>query len=574
VERRSAILFGLLLIAAGAFYLFEIRGAAERDAARGLEETLFRLRARDVVRVELSSGVVLERAPAGFVMQRPIASPVDPNAAERMLEAILAARRESRFAVAPESLAAFGLAPPRAWCALATRDGAERRVELGATTASGNHLYARDPGTGECSVVWGSVLREFQTGAEDLRERRLSNARVGEIDRFRIERPAGTLVVARDPARFWRLVAPVSSRASLDGVSGLLDRITNARAIGFADTCEAATLLAALDGSTRRMIILDLAIEGGIAGAARAETILVDFPWGPAAAPVAIRCTAQPRPVVVELDLVVWLDAAAESLRAGRLLPLPPERATRFEVARDGATATLAREGEAWRLTAPFESAADPIRARALLRNLDNERITAWAPGVSRAAAGLDAPRARVRVVYDVLPQGDGFAIGGAAPSGDLYAAFDGEPELFTVAPRVLEFVSADPWDFEAREILAAAVEGARRLTVRAAGREPLILERSGGAWRDAGGRLDAGRATEAALRLSRLAPLDQIPVDARGPELGFDAPALVVEWDGDRAGRAEVGGFLDPDRRFARSSLRPGALYVFFASDLDSLVP
>jgi len=566
-------LFGLLLLVAGAFYFFEIRGAAEREAARGLEETLFRLEARDVARVELSSGVVLERVSSGFVMRSPVAAPVDPMAAGRMLDALLAARRESRFTVPAESLAAFGFDAPRAWCALATRDGAARRVDLGAITATGNHLYARDRDTGECSVVWGSILREFQTRPDDLRDRRLLRSRVGEIDAFRIERPGDTLVVARDAARFWRLDAPVASRASLDAVSGLLERIADSRAVAFSDGAAADSLLAATDGSTRRSIILTSSPGEGAPGIARAETLLIDFPDGPAAAPVAIRGPIQPRPVVVPLDLVVWLDAAAESLRATRLLPLPPERATRFEVTRDTASVTLAREQETWRLFAPFSAAADPTRARALLRNLDNERISGWAPGVTRAGAGLDAPCARVRVVYDILPQGDGFTVGGAAPGGDLYAAFDGEPDVFTIAPRVLEFLSADPWDYESREILAAAVDGARRVSVRAAGHETLSLERRGGGWRDSAGRLDDARAGALALRLARITPLDQLPVDARGAELGFDAPALVVEWDGARAGSLEVGGFLDPDRRFARSSLRPGALFVFFSPELDSLL-
>ncbi len=567
-------MLGLFLVVAGAFYLFEIRGASERDAARGLEETLFQLRSADVARIELSSGVVLDRVAPGFEMRSPVIAPVDRAAVAQLLDAILAARRESRFAVSGESLVAFGLAPPRAWCALTTRGGAVRRMDLGATTATGNHLYARDRDTGECSVVWGSVLREFQKRADELRDRRLVSASIGEIEAFRIERPADTLVVARDASRLWKIVAPVAGRASVELTSALLERLIDARAASFSDDARADSLLAMTDGSTRRTLILSLSPESGRPAAARAETLLVDFPSGPAAAPIAIRGPIQSRPVVVDLDVVVWLDAVAESLRATRLLPLPPEHATRFDVARDTASVTLVREADSWRLSAPFEAAADPIRARALLRNLDNERLAGWAPRVSRADAGLDTPRARVRIVYDNLPEGDGFAIGAAAPGGDLYAAFDGEPNVFLIAPRVLEFISADPWDFEAREILAGALDGARSVRVEAAGRETLVVERDGEAWREPSGRLDAAAASAFAARLARLAPLDQLPVDARGPGLGFDTPAFIVNWDGARPGRFEVGGLLDPDRRFARSSLRPGALFVFFTPDLDSLLP
>ncbi|MFN0151504.1 MAG: DUF4340 domain-containing protein [bacterium] len=574
MERRSAILLGLFLAVAGAFYLLEIRGASERGAARVLEETLFRLESADVARVELSSGVVLERTAQGFEMRSPVIAPVDHMAVGRFLGAILAIRRESRFPVPAESLAAFGFAPARAWCVLTNRAGSSRRVDLGATTATGNHLYARDPDTGECAVVWGSILREFQMRPDELRDRRLVSARIGEIDAFRVERPADTLVVARDASRLWRIVSPVASRASVELTSALLQRLTDARAARFADDASADSLLRLTDGSARRTLILTLSPDRGGLATSRAETLLVDFPSGPLAAPVAVRAAAQPRPVNVDLDLVVWLDAAAESLRATRLLPLPPDQATRFDVARDTASVTLVRDADSWRLLAPFASGADPIRARALLRNLDNERIAAWAPAVSRTSAGLDTPRARVRVVYDNLPEGDGFAIGAAAPGGDLYAAFDGEPDVFLVAPRVLEFISADPWDYEAREILAAAVGGARSVRVTAEGRDELNIERSGDIWRESNGRLDAAAAGALAARLARVAPLDQLPVDSRGAGLGFDAPTLTVQWDGDRPGRFEVGGLLDPDRRFARSSLRPGALFVFFAPDLDSLLP
>lgn len=593
LDRRSRALLALLVVLGVAYYLVELRGRPERDTLRAREAALFPVERGDVARIELSSGVTLARADGRFEIVAPVAAPADPEAAARLLEALLAVRCENRFAVPAESLAAFGLAEPRSWCAITTRAGSRRVVDVGAETPTGNHLYVRDRESGACCVVWGSLLRESKRRVDELRDRRLVAARAADVATLSLERAADTLVIVRDPSRWWRIVpgnaahaspaTPPSAtspgavpdrrgRASTETIAALFERLANARVLGFADAADPESLRARAATTLRRAILTRSAADSSVSPSveARAETLLVGFPEGPAGFPMAIRSPIQPRPANVDLDLVALLDVPVDSLFETRLLFAAPEQVRRLAIEREASRLALVRTDDGWSAVAPETLAADPVLVRALLRNLDNERIVAWRRDLSRAEAGLDSPRLRLRIAFDDVALEDEILVGDDAPGG-VFAQFAGDSAVFVANAKLLEILPADVSRIEARQILAAPISTANSLTLAFAGDEPLELARRSDVWVDARGRLGS-RAARVAGYVSALTPVDRVPLGEGAAALGFDHPMLVASWDGPRGGRLEIADALDPDRRFGRTSRATGVLYLFLQSDIDSL--
>jgi len=304
------------------------------------------------------------------------------------------------------------------------------------------------------------------------------------------------------------------------------------------------------------------------------DTLLVGFPSGPGAVPLAIHSSLQPRPAAVDLDLVALLDVPIDSLLETRILLAAPERVQRLVVERDTGRLALERTDEGWSVVAPETLAADPVLVRALLRNLDNERIIAWRRDLARDAAGLDPPRARLLFEFEGPVAHDEILIGGDAPGG-VFAQFAGDSAVFVVRATLLGILPGEASRLETRQILATPIDAAQSLTLTFDRETPLRLARrpkDAGDWVDERGRLPASRAGEVAGFLSALTPVDRLPMRDDAALLGFDAAVVSVVWDGPRSGHLEIADPLDPDRRFGRVSLAAGTLYLFLQSDIDSL--
>lgn len=567
MQRRTVHLLIALAIAAAAFYLIEVRGSAERSRERQMASALFAVEPAEIDEIRLSSGVTLRRSAAGFTMTEPTAAPVDPIETGRLLHGLLAARRLRELELPADSLDAFGLDPPRAWGSVRTRDGRLITVDLGRPTPTENSLYARVRESGSATVVWGSIIRDFERSAEALRERRLLVAGVRQVESIRLEGPHGVVSVARDPTRYWRSREPRPGRASAEAIAVFIELLGEVRAAGFADTVSCFPP-AVLEPQTRRASFGLLDESGAqrsvvltVSGRQRRDGFLL------------AASSQLPRPVLVEPAVIDLLDVSSDSLQEVRLFRPLPREAIGLELQRGADTLVARRSGADWQIVRPESLPADPIRIRALLRNLDNERIARWAPGVDRRAAGLLDPLARVTLFFDEIPMADGIVVGGPASEEFHYAGFEGEEEVFVVPRRVLDFLTPDVGAFEARYVLQSALGSAETVAIRSAAGAAVRLVRHGAQWRDEDERLGDGEAAALVDRLARLAPLDRFSVSMSEGALGFAEPYLVVEWSGGRAGRLQIGDRLDPQRRFGRLQNRD-AVYLFYEPDIDALLP
>lgn len=166
--------------------------------------------------------------------------------------------------------------------------------------------------------------------------------------------------------------------------------------------------------------------------------------------------------------------------------------AARLEVIRHAQRVTLLREGEAWRIEQLAGYPARPTRVRETLTGLTELRLVEERSSdpAAHARLGVDDPAtegstaARLRVLdangtvlADVLLGRRRVRTQGNAPE-TIYARRMGEARAWLAEGRIVP--DADPQLWVDRDIANLMAERLRRVEIRRAGEEPLILARAG----------------------------------------------------------------------------------------------
>jgi hypothetical protein len=166
--------------------------------------------------------------------------------------------------------------------------------------------------------------------------------------------------------------------------------------------------------------------------------------------------------------------------------------AARLEVIRNTQRVTLLREGETWRIEQLDGYPARPSRVRETLTGLTELRLVEERSSdpAAHARLGVDDPAtegstaARLRVLdangavlADVLLGRRRVRTQGQAPE-TIYARRMGEPRAWLAEGRIVP--DADPQLWVDRDLVNLMAERLRRVEIRRAGEEPLILARAG----------------------------------------------------------------------------------------------
>ncbi len=248
--RRLLVALLLVAVLAGALWLVRQR---EARTAR-LERAQARLLAFDDRAVE---GLELEVAGRGlwrFERQDEgwrVVAPVQDLAADGAISSLLFALRAvpvTRVIEVPESLGEYGLDPPQV--RLRLQGVAVPPLDLGMRTPTGDGLFARDPRRkgvlvlGDLGGAGAHLLGPFP---ESLRERRLLDVPVTQIDALEIEPASGPVTLERRADGWW-LTRPHALPASERVVGEVLQILARAEVVAFEDEAGAE---AAADAGVR-----------------------------------------------------------------------------------------------------------------------------------------------------------------------------------------------------------------------------------------------------------------------------------------------------------------------------------
>lgn len=209
---------------------------------------------------------------------------------------------------------------------------------------------------------------------------------------------------------------------------------------------------------------------------------------------------------------------------------------------------------EEWRLTQPVQARADSFAVNGLLDSLTALEQTRELAEVDPKEAGLDRPRATVRLQTE---KGETvLAIGAADPlsGGSTLAAVQGRKGAYVVSDSILTEIQRQPGDWRDKQMYRGNRDDVRRITLASGGRR-VVLAAQGkdkGTYRigsPLSDRVDGDKVDGLFAELSGLMAESFLDAPARPlAELGLQPPEAVVDvaFDESPPVRIEVGNPVD----------------------------
>jgi hypothetical protein len=157
----------------------------------------------------------------------------------------------------------------------------------------------------------------------------------------------------------------------------------------------------------------------------------------------------------------------------------PKEKVLAFEKAKvlsltleptEGETVRLAREGEAWRLTAPFEAPADSREVDSLLGSLESlevEDVASTEPA-NLGDFGLASPKTTVSLMVEGQSEPRKVLLGAKTPDGNaVYAKLPDQPRVFTIPSYLESSLAKKPFDLRDRDLLHVKRDAVKTLEIQ-----------------------------------------------------------------------------------------------------------
>jgi hypothetical protein len=246
----------LAFVALAAFvYFYELAGEEARDAARELEESLFRIEEDAIVALGITrtgaDPVELRKSDEGWFLEAPIEASADSATVDSLLRGIDSASRSKTLDDPEGQLEAYGLDSPQASLSVGTGE-VTKVLELGNKDYTGSQVYARFEGEQVVYLTSASLLTSIGKDLIDWRNKAALTFDLGKTEEIQIERQTDRVeLVKRDGT--WLLESPLSGKANGGKVSSLLSSLESAKAETF--VTEAAEGLGDYGLLTPRLIV-------------------------------------------------------------------------------------------------------------------------------------------------------------------------------------------------------------------------------------------------------------------------------------------------------------------------------
>jgi len=204
--------------------------------------------ALEAARLEVERGrgrLSLAKKDGAWWLRQPLSDLAESGAVDRMVSS-LTALKALEFLPAPQAsgLASFGLSPPFIHVVLADAKGPGTAVDLGATRADGNAVYARREN--QVLTVASSIVEDLSREAEAFREPRLVHFDRSAVTQLDGAFAGGSFSLVRKDGG-WNLAGRPLLAPSVDD---LLTAILDIKSKAFADEALAASLAARQPSAT------------------------------------------------------------------------------------------------------------------------------------------------------------------------------------------------------------------------------------------------------------------------------------------------------------------------------------
>lgn len=231
----------LLALCAGLgayLYFYEFKGGERREKAKEAEAQVWKLDAKDVAQIDLTTpdrNISATRAGGKWTIIAPRAFQADSDELNRIAHAASNIRREGVVETNAASLSRFGLDPAVLTLRVRTADGKTRSLMLGISNPSGSYIYAAVRGSREVLLVNSSVLNAFNKTVDDLRNHQILSFDQQEVQSLSIRSAKGALDLVKDADDRWWIAGEHRIAADSPGVRGMLNALSLGRIAGFPD---------------------------------------------------------------------------------------------------------------------------------------------------------------------------------------------------------------------------------------------------------------------------------------------------------------------------------------------------
>lgn len=302
----------------------------------------------------------------------------------------------------------------------------------------------------------------------------LVGIKADEVTRVEVQNAGKTIVLAK-AGKEWRVEQPIQARADdaqvqqmLDGLlKGTLDHVVEEKVSDFKEY--------GLDKPEFQITLTD---------AKGRKKVLQTGAKDPRGFSFYARTTDRPELFLVNSYSVEEIQKKTPAdLRDKTALAVDPAAVTKVAIQTPARSLVVEKQGENWQMTAPRPAPADADAVQPMLDQIKNLRIEKFeAAGADLARYGLAKPRLTVTLTGSGGEKG--LRLGKETADGkNVYAARQGEQEVFQLAKVALDDLSKKPGDLRDKTLLSFKRDDATGITITTPG-QTLELTRSGNEWK------------------------------------------------------------------------------------------
>lgn len=470
--RLTIFLLLLCAVVAGYVFFFEREQAPEG-------KVILTIYPERVTRIELTANpqskpIVIEKAPRGWKISRPVQARADAEKVRALLDSVKRLESQRQFEASGRRLRSYGLGSSESKLAIYTRDGRRFSLCVGRKTTDRAAAYARFPGGSTVFLVGSSLADDLSKSPQDFRDRRVIAFNRDRVSRI-VLKYATTELELRARGREWEIRRPAKAAADEQAVNSLLASLEKMEAVAF--VAEQPKDLAQY-GLAAPALSLSLWRRGdGSAGQ-------VQFGRKTEGDEVFARRADEKSVFSVKGSDFREVAKGFGDLRSKHVIAFNRDDVSAIELASQGLSITCKRRGkDKWQITSPRRMAADTTSVDDLLFNLSELRAERIADTpTSEMLQALSQPLATVRLE---MKRGGPREVALASPPAHpkLYARTDATGPVFVVASDILKSATADLSHWRDKTVFRANRERVVRIRLASKHREIQLRRAKGDKW-------------------------------------------------------------------------------------------
>ena len=480
---KTIVALLILALGFGAYFYYDTYWLVPaRDKVESVKGRLWTVEPKDVEAVTIkrpADTISLKRVDNGWDMLEPVKARGDRGPIDEVVTSLATARVDREVASSPAKLAEFGLEPPAAEIRLAIKGrAAPLTLLVGAKSPTGAWVYAKEGDKPAVVTLSEVVGRDIARPAGDFRDKTIIAFDRKSVTALDLEVDGNRFSVAADEPGKWRIVKPSVYAADADMIADFLDKLESGKVKEFVADGPEPPAKYGLDRPARVTLWIGKDKD-------RSSRTLLFGKTDAAKAGVYVMREGEPTVMVTPEEVWKVFPKTVAALRDKVVVAYAYDKVNRVEIESARGAVTLAKDGNAWKITAPEPWKADGGAVSNLLWTLRDLRASGFlAEGAAEVSRYLSRPDVTVRIWEEgakapktLLVKASSERRGGAPAA---VAAVEGQGPVTLVEGKAVDDLSRTAMDLRDRSVFPAfEMNDVKRARVTAAGK-PLVVERSG----------------------------------------------------------------------------------------------